>query len=247
MDRILSTDEVLKLIQEAIALKKPLSLSRFGHGEIAYATWPRNKKWRKGFEYYRNYAGAASSIEELNKALIDSLFNSDIVGIHVIKDDSQYEVRADEPCAEITKKLLKRLDFTPKYVCSAWVTHHMIDHTAFWELLRQNNIALVGRRAKEATPYFQRLGVNIVDSIPLEGLDQIDEVCEKLSNNDMWDITLLAAGIPATILSPLLSKKSNRVVIDFGHALDRLIEGNSFSDERLTKEWLNTSFRQSEE
>ena len=233
---MLNTYEVLELIKEAISTKKPLSLSRFGHGEISYAIWPKFKQWRQGFEYYRNYAGATSSIEELNKSLIHSFKKSDIVGVYDLKS----EIRVDNECAKLTKYLLKKLNYKPKYVCSALVTHRMIEQHAFWDLLKQNNIALVGRRAKEASNHFQMLGIDIVDTVSLDGCEQIEEVCDKLSSNNMWDIALLSAGIPATILSPILSKKSCRVVIDFGHALDMILDGvGDFDHESLVKDWYN--------
>jgi hypothetical protein len=38
------------------------------------------------------------------------------------------------------------------------------------------------------------------------------------------EIALISAGIPATILAPIISKLNQKVAIDFGHALDIILD-----------------------
>jgi hypothetical protein len=52
-----------------------------------------------------------------------------------------------------------------------------------------------------------------------------------------WEIALVAAGIPATIMAPALAEKSGKVVIDFGDALDMVIDGEKFDYNKLVKDW----------
>jgi hypothetical protein len=233
LSKFLDTIGVLNFIERALVEKNKLSLSRFGHGEIAFSIWPENQEWTDGFEYFRYYAGANTSIEELNNSLLWSLRESDIVGIHLPNSVTNVDIR----CANLTKQLFRRIRYQPKYVCSAWITHDLISYNEFWELLKKYNVALVGRRANEASLIFEKLGINIVVVDNLEGFIQIQNICDKLNKNDNWDIALISAGIPATILSPMLANKSMRVVIDFGHALDKFIDGENFDHEQLIKEW----------
>lgn len=115
----------------------------------------------------------------------------------------------------------------------------MIEEQKFWELLREKKIALIGRRAQEAIPYFQKNHVNVTIALPLEGTQHIKELHEYLAKNNDWNIALLAAGIPATILTPMLANSTGRIAIDFGHALDMVIDGHSFNFSEIFKQWKN--------
>ncbi|MCG1020143.1 GT-D fold domain-containing glycosyltransferase [Sutcliffiella horikoshii] len=238
-ENMINTHEVIDLINQALSDKKPLSLSRFGHGEIANMIWPDNELWTKGFEYFKDYAGATVSIEILKKDLIHSLMTSDIIGLHV---SSSYK-GVDQKCAEITREILKKVSFEPKKVCNAWVTHEIINYTSFWDIMYNNKVAVVGRRNKAAMKWFIKHGINLVDCISLEGYRQIDSVHEHLKNNFEWDIVLISAGIPATIIAPKLAQSSEKVVIDFGHALDILIDGKNFNERELVPKWKRSSRR----
>ena len=137
----------------------------------------------------------------------------------------------------MTKILLKRLKIRPKWVCPAFITHDMIKCDRFWKVLKDRKIAIVGRRAAEASYVFKDRGIDIMYTTGLEGCDEIEEVYKDLSKRKDWEIALLSAGIPATILAPRLAKKTNKVAIDFGHALDMIIDGENFNYEKILRDW----------
>jgi glycosyltransferase involved in cell wall biosynthesis len=113
----------------------------------------------------------------------------------------------------------------------------MINSDRFWRALKTRKLAIVGRRASEAREAFGKVGVAVACTMDLEGYDEIEKVYSELSERDDWDAAILAAGIPATILAPMLAQKTNRVVIDFGHALDMLIDGEDFDYEKILARW----------
>ncbi|KIL36979.1 hypothetical protein SD71_04600 [Cohnella kolymensis] len=227
---MLSLKEVISILEEAVVNKKPCSLARFGHTEvcIAYNTYP---EWILGWNG-REYSGSTGAPQQMQQDLQTALKLVDIAGLH-----SSY-VPADKEYANLTKELLQHLDFIPRYICSAWITHKMPHTDSFWKWLKKYKVALVGRRAAEAVPFFQEeKGVAVVTTLTLEGYGEIDSVCEELTKDGNWQIALISAGLPARILVSRLAPASGRVAIDFGHALDQVIEGSKFNHDRTLEAW----------
>lgn len=224
-DTMLSLDEVLDEISAALEKSKAFSLGRYGHGEIAFL-------YQSDFNDAL-YAGATISAAEISKDLQEALKTTDIVGFHV---SWGYAVE-DRDAAIMTQKFLHEYGFKPTKVCSAFITHDMVGSEKFWKCIKNRRVALVGRRAEAARTAFLSKGVEIVYTTNLEGYLDLDRVCNELSEAVGWDIAILAAGIPATVLAPRLAKKTNKVVIDFGHALDMLIDGETFDYNKLVSNW----------
>ncbi len=232
-ESMLDLNKVLDLIMDALRNHKALSIGRYGHGEIAYLGWSEFPEWKRGYDPHGYYAGATVSNSIIRKSLVDALKTTDIAGFHV-SGSTAWE---DKSAADLTKKLLGRIGFKPSRVCSAYITHEMIKSAKFWQCMKNQRIALVGRRAAEAVPCFFDKGIQITYSTGLEGYGEMDKVYDELSGRGDWDIALLAAGIPATILAPRLARKSNKVAIDFGHALDKLIDGSQYDYLELLEKW----------
>ncbi len=222
---MLDLDDVLDKLANALEDCKPLSLGRYGHGEIAFLG---QTDFNDAY-----YAGATVPAATISEDLLEALKTTDIIGFHV----SWGKAEEDRTVAEMTKKLLLHFGLEPTNVCSAFITHEMIKCDRFWECLKNRRVALVGRRAEEASPAFRDKGVNIVYTTGFEGYEDMERVYDELSKREDWEVALLATGIPATILAPRLANQTKRIVIDFGHALDRLIDGENFDYPKLVKEW----------
>jgi len=232
-ERAISESQVLDRLAEAAREGRPLSLARFSHAEIAILTASfSDPDWIRSWEYTR-YQGATAEPEELQKLLIEALAAADITGLHL--STSPYEV--DHQFCATSKELLNRLGIRPRVVCSPWTTHAFNGMPAFWNLLRQYPVFLVGRRAPEAAWIFEREGVAVAGTRVLEGVRNVAQVCSELCADPHWRIALIAAGIPATVLAPRLARESGRIAIDYGHAMDGLIEGENFDFYRIAAEW----------
>ena len=232
-DSMIDLDGVLNQIIDAIRDHKAFSLGRYGHGEVAYLGWPEFPEWKKGYDPHASYAGATASVTTIKDDLLEALRTTDIVGFHVSWGDAW----EDRGAADLTKKLLQIYKYKPAQVCSAFITHEMIKSDRFWECLKNQRIALVGRRAEEASPAFRDKGVDIVYTTGFEVYEDMEKVYDELSKREDWDVALLSTGIPATILAPQLANQTNKVVIDFGHALDKLIDGENFDYLKILKDW----------
>lgn len=226
---MLLTHQALKLMDLAILQKKSFSLARFGIGEITYLTSKTHTLLIQQFERYKSYAGITCSPKEIRGQLIHALKTTDIAGL--------ISTSRLDFWGETTRKVLQELQFMPPKVCCAWVMHDSVRKGMFWEWIQDKKIVLVGRRADHAEPLFRRKKVQVVGTVNLEGYKDLDKAQNSLVESAHWDIALISAGIPATILAPRIANLTGRVAIDFGHALDILLDGESFSHSQRVREW----------
>ncbi|GAA3324599.1 hypothetical protein GCM10020331_053140 [Ectobacillus funiculus] len=78
--------------------------------------------------------------------------------------------------------------------------HDLVNKEMFWEWIRGKKIVLVGRRSEHAKPLFEKKRrVQVVDTVKLEGYQELDKVQNYLVQSADWEVALISAGIPATI------------------------------------------------
>ena len=238
--KVLNSEQILDIIKGSLDKKKPLSFTRFSHAEITYLNWNYNPKIVEKMEQFRLYNGADHKLEDISCLLEASLKETTITGLipqaYTDIPTTSKAKKNGKYWYKLTKEFLHRLDHQPTTVCSVWSTQEMIYMEKFWEILKGNSIAIVGRRAKEAVEPFKSHGIHVSETMTLEGINQVDEVKSKLVNKN-WDIAIISAGIPATILTPQLAKETGRIAIDFGHALDKVIDGDKFDFWYLLDKW----------
>ncbi|MBC8079270.1 MAG: hypothetical protein H7X86_02920 [Gorillibacterium sp.] len=219
----LTIEEVLECIDTAVAEGTPYSLARFGHAEIAeLQVIP---EFYRGMEYYRKYNGITR--RDLRDELLVAFKSCTTAGLLL--------TTVDASGAEHSRQSFLSLELEFYTICSAWVTHHMVRLPYFWDWIRPYRLVLVGRRAAEAAPIFASKGINVVDTMMLSDYEQLEQVYLQLCRVGGWDIALIAAGVPATLLAPRLANATGKVAIDFGHALDLIIDGEDFDFEGLVK------------
>jgi hypothetical protein len=223
----ISVQSVLKLIDQAINDKNSYSLSRFGIGEITYLL--KNSILTQHFQRYRLYAGIQASDEEIRKELIHALKTTDFHGL--------IPSWRSEFWAQMTENVLNELKFTPDKTCSAWVMHDALKQGLFWPWIKDKLVILVGRRSSQAVPIFRENGVQVMESVNLEGYQDLDKAYEALMEKSNWDIAIISAGIPATILVPKIAKSASKTAIDFGHALDMIIDGENYNHLHLVHQY----------
>ncbi|MFJ7991934.1 GT-D fold domain-containing glycosyltransferase [Peribacillus frigoritolerans] len=139
--------------------------------------------------------------------------------------------------AKQTRTVLEQLKFMPTKACCAWIMQSLLDEGTLWPWLSNKKVFLVGRRSKEAEIVFKERGIQITGCIGLNGYDELIRVQNELLSNQEWEIALISAGIPATILAPRIAKTTQKVAIDFGHALDKILDGEEYKLSDLVKKW----------
>ncbi|MBT2617223.1 MULTISPECIES: GT-D fold domain-containing glycosyltransferase [unclassified Bacillus (in: firmicutes)] len=226
---ILDNRKVIRLLDQAIKQNRGFSLARFGIGEISYLSYPANGLLVQEFKRYESYAGVSHAPELIRRELVRALRDTDIAGLIA-------PWRLD-PWAKQTRTVLEQLKFMPTKSCCAWIMQSLLDEGTLWPWLSDKKVFLVGRRSKEAEIVFREQGIQITGSIGLNGYDELIRVQNELQSNQEWDIALISAGIPATILAPRIAKSTQKVAIDFGHALDMILDGEEYKLSVLVKKW----------
>jgi len=226
---ILTTKQTLTHIDLAIKEGKPLSLSRFGIGELTYLFSGKIPLLVKHFERYKDYSGITRSEETIRQELIKALKTSDLTGL---PPSFRSEFWANK-----TQEILKELNYSPSLVCSAWVMHDAVLEGSFWPWIKGKRAVIVGRRSTEAVPLFTQNGVTVAGAIHLEGYEGIAQAHSGIAKLPEWDIALVSAGIPATILVPRIAESTGKVAIDFGHALDMLMDGERYNHLKLVDDY----------
>ncbi|KOR82794.1 hypothetical protein AM233_00630 [Bacillus sp. FJAT-22058] len=226
---LLDNRKVIKLLDQAIKQNKGFSLARFGIGEISYLSYPANGLLVQEFKRYESYAGVTHAPEIIRRELVRSMQDTDIAGLIA-------PWRLD-PWAKQTRTVLEQLKFMPTKACCAWIMQSLLDEGTLWPWLSNKKVFLVGRRSKEAEIVFREQGIQITGSIGLNGYDELIRVQNELQSDQEWEIALISAGIPATILAPRIAKSTQKVAIDFGHALDMILDGEEYKLSDLVKKW----------
>ncbi|MED4635558.1 GT-D fold domain-containing glycosyltransferase [Peribacillus frigoritolerans] len=226
---LLDNRKVIKLLDQAIKQNRGFSLARFGIGEISYLSYPANGLLVQEFKRYESYAGVSHAPEIIRRELVRSMQDTDIAGLIA-------PWRLD-PWAKQTRTVLEQLKFMPTKACCAWIMQSLLDEGTLWPWLSNKKVFLVGRRSKEAEIVFREQGIQITGSIGLNGYDELIRVQNELQSNQEWEIALISAGIPATILAPRIAKSTQKVAIDFGHALDMILDGEEYKLSELVKKW----------
>lgn len=231
---LLDNQKVIRIIDQAIEKKVGFSLARFGIGEITYLSWPANPLLLEQFKRYESYAGVTCSPEIIKNELVTALRTVDMAGLITPQ-------RLDF-WAKTTRLVLEQMAFLPSNICCAWIMHDLVHEGKLWRWLNKKRVFLVGRRSHEAYSLFKKQGVHVTGFLQLNHFDEIDIVHDNVLKDSEWEIVLISAGIPATILAPRIAKSSGRVAIDFGHALDLIIDGKSFDHSMLVKKWNDQDF-----
>jgi hypothetical protein len=230
-NNMISTQQILTVVDQAIKNKKSFSLSRFGIGEVTFLMSSANSILIQQFQRYIGYAGITCSYNELRRELIGALKTVDIAGLIP-------SWRLDF-WAEKTEKILNELKYTPARTCCAWVMHDVVSQGLFWPWIRNKKVVLVGRRSVQAVSIFEQNAVQIMGSVGLEGYEELDQAYNYLMELPNWDLALVSAGIPATILVPKIAKTAGKAAIDFGHALDFILDGEKYDHLKLVKQYNN--------
>lgn len=226
---ILSTNEVLAMIEGAINQHQPYSLARFGHGEIAEMSWDTNPHFSYLMEYYRDYAGITIPAREIKPMLIEAWKTASTCGVLPSWED--------KTGAEKSLPVFKSIGSKPNSLCSAFINYEIHESKLFWSLLKKRKVIIVGRRAPHAVPIFTANGVSVVGTVGLNNVEELEVAYQALLAKDEWEIAIISAGIPATILAPRLAGATNKIALDIGHALDLIIDGSSFNFEKIVKDY----------
>jgi len=213
-----SLEEVTNKIQQSLDNKKGLSLVRIGDGEAFSMGYEMVAGYQSIMQGY-DYAGVPRANPQVRHLLLKAIQEADIVGL---SDD-----RSVPLCAPLIEKILEKHNINLDYICHARINWHLHGGGSgpLYDLLKGKRVIIVGRLAQEAAPKMKQLGLKIVGTYPLEGINRLNSSYSRIHKDRRnFDVAIVSAGIPAVPLCVKLAKECNKVAIDFGHSINDLLQ-----------------------
>lgn len=217
------TKEIFTLLWDSF--HKPKSLIRIGDGENKILAWRTPHEYKEDATWFQ-YAGVELE-EPIKEKLIWGMKESDILGL---------EHRKGQVFRELTEKILDYYKIKPKIICPRDINKRLWEQGYLFRLLKGKRIIVIGRLARESIKIFQDEGAVVVDYMGFEGFYDTHRVLEELRFSPPFDVVLVAAGIPAVRVIPLITKTYQKMALDIGHVIDYLVDP-TFQLKKERKGW----------
>ena len=218
----LKSEEVLMLLQEALNKKQPFSLIRIGDGEgrvIAHDLLFPTDSISPVKRERLLYAGARLPDYKLQKKLIWSMKNADVVGFSGVEGPGGYPLLSEILKSEKVPVFLD--DFN--LICSAYI-NMIFWKRGYWpKIWDDKNLLVIGRRAEEAIKKDVFKNTREVFAASIEGFNSLEGTLIRIEKID-FDLALVSAGVVAPIICSFLARLRKKVAFDFGHLLDCILE-----------------------
>lgn len=210
-----SVNEVLAKIKRALQIRRPFSIARLGNGEalvLAHGVLVPMTQMPD----WLTYAGVKLPDETARQELLNAIKTADIVGVSTD--------RANWDCAPLLRRIFAHYNLRPRLLTDAAINWQLHRFDRLYHALQGVSVVLVGRVAPVAAPILQKKGLNIVNVVTLEGLTDLPRAENQILSGPPFQVALVAAGIPATILCPRLARRANCIAIDYGHVINDLLK-----------------------
>ncbi len=224
----LSDKNFVDLLEESIKSKTPLSMSRFGDGEIMFLNknLPQNIKQK----FKNNWLDNNTSIGEGEKMVIEilknSLKNTDILGFMDLNNNVCKKMGCGKKQWSIDEKMIKSTGREKEIkICD-----HQIARTSLMgnpknikKILNGEDISIVSPRVKilknKKLDKILDCKINYVE-IPINyKISDRDKIFESI-NNINEDIIILSIGVIGKDMPSYLSNHKNKIALDFGATID---------------------------
>lgn len=208
-------EQILMAFQKGL----PYSLVRIGDGENVVLSQlledgPPELEWVKAGDH--RYCGIVMPNMDAASEMVAAIQNADVVGLLY-----QDECVVWRP---ITQRVFEEAQLLPKQIMYAFDNHALAESSAFFQLLTQANVFLVGRKAEQLAELFKTYGINIAGTAMVDSYDDVPQVLAILGNSD-FDVCLASCGVNAVMISDKVKRLYGKIGIDFGSAADILIDG----------------------
>lgn len=214
--KFVPNERVFTVVKDALKERRGFSLVRLGDGEVQFMAHDcivpsEQLKNLRDFEY----SGVKLPDHRGREELVRAAKKSDVVGL--------FHLENNKPDPLVQKVLSHyRLSFpiTCSYKINWWLYRKDL-----LRLLKGRRVLLVGRRAREGVKRMKEMGLDVCPPVNLEGMDNIPETYEVISRMN-FEVALISAGIPAVVLAVMVKENLNRIAIDFGHVIEKVIDRN---------------------
>lgn len=222
--KLLTVEVIERQVREALQYNQGYAMVRLGDGELvslAHDVLIPTEEIRADARFqFLAYSGIHLPDHASRELLASKLLEADVIGVPL----------ARYPTFQCLFHQIARHFHWPLHkmrLTNSNIQYELNDNTTlFHDILCDCKVLLIGNRMQEGFEWFKQLGYNsIVGSIPVSGMASIPSVLQEAQQYD-YDAALVSAGIPADIICVDLAKQ-NKVAIDFGHLMDRLLWGQA--------------------
>jgi len=229
--KLKNAEQIAMEIKNALHDQSGYSVIRLGDGELIFlshdALNPYEEIQNDPRFNYLAYAGVQLPEHKLRDQLTEALLEADTLGIPISRFPTYQN---------LFTRLVKHHNWKVESMnlVSSMIHFDILKYTTLLdELLTNYKVLLIGNKMEEGKKHFNHLGYeSIVGVIPVNGISSVSKTLEQASQFD-YDVALVSAGIPANLICLSLAKEK-KVAIDFGHAIDFLLNGqlqiNSFTN-----------------
>lgn len=230
---LLPLPRVLSMVARALERRIGFSLVRLGDGEnlcLAHdVVMPMSEVGRESWTRRApTNHGVNLPDPELRRRLVASVRSADVVGVHSRND--RIVLTAPRLKRALADRVLAHHGLRPKHLCDACITRVLPQRREFWSLLRGRRILLLSRWADAIRPLVQKppYGLQVTVSMPFGGYPDIASTLDKIAPlADRFDVALVSCGISAVILAPAIASRHRKVALDFGKAMQFMVEGKA--------------------
>lgn len=221
---LLTPAEVAARLTEALAQRRGLALVRLGDGEALTlaqeVVLPIPEILDRG--PFLSYAGVTVPDLAARDALARAILRSDIVGVPTAAAPNYWPLLQTALAAHGIN--LASLALTTSVINYAL---HSEGHLARLLLAtaRAPRVLVAGNLAPQLAGTLVEQGVNVTGVVvPVAGIRDVERAYGEV-RHQVFDLALVAAGIPAVVLCAAIARELGKVAIDFGHLADELIRG----------------------
>lgn len=225
----LELNDVLRMIDQALADRKPLSLVRIGDGEnivlAQRSVWTLRKVLRERWAIKANKGEKGVTLPniKLRNELVKSIRAASIVGLLPLGDE---QIKAPDYLKRpLTDRIFRYFKLKPDVQCHACVNREMPGNKLFWRILRRRRLLIITRDPETLKAILEQPSLNlyVTHTIPFSHYNQIEETMKTVESiRHQFDIALISCGVNAVILAPRIAEATGKVAIDFGKGPDRI-------------------------
>ncbi|BAK98399.1 hypothetical protein OBV_12010 [Oscillibacter valericigenes Sjm18-20] len=216
---LIQTDTVVRIIADCVKKKVPLSLIRIGDGELSVMAQnivlpteflKKSAAWNSpkycGISLKQDFENHYS----MRDKCIEAVKNADLVGVF--------------PNEEFTSRVFSAIGFRPKQVFYAFGNVYFCFIQEFIDLLISDPPLLVGKQAADFANYLEKtLGVQAAGIYTgINSPEDLEQTIDYMAHYP-HDWSLVSAGVNADLIAPVMAREYGKVCIDYGHAMDVLI------------------------
>ncbi len=216
---LVTPHEVVDRIDAALETGKGYTLIRFGDGELltlAQDSVLTTEEVRLA-GLWLHLSGVTTPDLDARDKLIEAFQSADMVGVPTSRFMTYGPL-----FLRLASYYQWPIDTLP--LTSSVVNYAMFEATDFYQrVLRIRRVLLMGNRSAQLQRVLESEGYSsIVGHVAVNGMSAVPEALHEAEPYD-FDVALVAAGIPACVLCPMLRERG-KVAIDFGHLADALAD-----------------------